>query len=243
MAACVLISGLRFKEMATLESLRDDDGLVPVSALMIDSANPRNLSLKSCGKQVYLEPRIFGVADIILGRPDLWEMAKIRVSSEKRGLKGAPVYGITFKKALAKLESLCSGSVLKSRYTVTDEQTLRDNGFCATLVAHLQKKTNYIQIEAWQYISEDSFTSYLHGTTKNTSGPFTHFDGATIRHSVAEQESMFVHGSKEKGSEYLKQFRLDGEISLHDVIVLAEAFLPNEKLAIEYFEESVESDI
>lgn len=229
--------------MTVFDDLQDDDGLVSVSDLTVDPTNPRNLFLKRSGHRVYLEPRVFGVANIVLARPDLSAMAKLRLSPDNTGLKGAPVFGATFQDALAKLESVRSGVVLKSMYKVLDEHAFSDYGRCATLVAHLQKKSDYIQIETWQYIQEDSVTSYLHGTKESPSGPFTHLDGATISHTAAELESIFHRGAKVKGGGYSKQFRLDGKIDLSDIIILASAFLPNEKLAIEYFERSVESEI
>lgn len=228
--------------MTSLEALQDEDGLVSVSELRVDPMNKRNLFLKSSGQQVYLEPRIFGVADIILAREHLSEMAKLRVNLESRGLKSARIFGATFKHALVKLDSLKLGIVSKSMYKVLDEQKYTSYGCCATLVAHLQKKIEHVQIEVWQYTPDDVLTSYLHGVIQGPSGTFTHFDGATIYHTPDEQQSIFEHVVKEKGRGYLKQFRLDGEIKVQDVTALAGAFLPNEQLAIECFEISNESE-
>ena len=92
-------------------------------------------------------------------------------------------------------------------------------------------------------IEGDSITYYLHGIMDGSGADFRHLDGATINHSGIELEELFTDGCKAKGKNYTKHFRLDGTIVISDLIDLAEAFLPNEKLNSEYFDTSISSEI
>ncbi|OIQ99433.1 hypothetical protein GALL_185300 [mine drainage metagenome] len=229
--------------MTTLEELRDEDGLISLNEIDIDPLWHRNLFLKRTGQQVYLEPRVYGVADIVLQRPDLSSITKLRLNPDRRGLKGAPVFGVPFRVGFAKASSAHPGYILKSMYKLIDEQSFRKYGYCATLVAHVQKSSEYIQIETWQFTEAFPETFYIHGITIGGSGPFKHLDGATMNHTPADFESLFTNGTKVKGDSYAKHFRLDGVIEMPDAIALAEAYLPGEQLNAEYFETDTESKI
>lgn len=67
-----------------------------------------------------------------------------------------------------------------------------------------------------------------------------HLDGATIRYSGRDLDTLLQDSKKVKGTEYRKHFRLDGNFNLDDMHALATAFLPgaqlyNEALGVECY--------
>jgi hypothetical protein len=76
-----------------------DEGLVPTSSLKWDGDE---LWLSS-GDKVWVEPKAGDVAAILRERPDLWQIAKLRVSYTRSIPARAPLFGVPFDEALKKL--------------------------------------------------------------------------------------------------------------------------------------------
>ncbi|MBT0652611.1 hypothetical protein [Geomobilimonas luticola] len=226
-----------------LESLQDDDGLISLQNVDFDPIWPRKLFLKTNHQQVYIEPNAFGVADIILNRPDLISIAKLQLHESDLGMKGVPIFGLSFDLAVEKAKQARPRFLLKSMFKLIDPDKFHEYGLCATLVVHIRKDPEYIQIEAWQFIGAYSITYYLHGLLDSSCETFNHLDGATMIHEEDDARMLFENGIKMKGSYYQKRFRLDGVIDTKDALTLASAYLPNEQLNAEYFETSCESAI
>lgn len=226
-----------------LESLQDADGLVPLKHVHIDQHDHRELLLGKGGTRVYVDPHAFGVADIILSRTHLCEIARLRLSTSRTGMKRLPIFGVPFDRAVQNARAARPGFLLKSMYKLVENQDLESRGLCATLVAHARRTSENVQVEAWQLIPGNAETYYVHALLDTGATIFQHLDGATMLHSADDAEVLFNAGIKRKGGEYLKYFRLDGEVQTEEGLELVRAYLPNEKLNHEYFETICESEI
>lgn len=224
----------------SLSSLKDKDGLIPVAEICAPINHERAYTLIKSGEKIYLDPVARGVADVIFKSRELQEISKLRFTEQDCSMKGARIFGLPFQLALENAKAAYPGSLLKSIFKRIDLECQSGNGVCATLVTHIQKTLEYIQIEAWQCTENNiSQTYYLHGIIKKHSGFFEHLDGATIDHSPVEVDDIFERGNKSKGVNYEKKFRIDGVVSRKNIIEVATAFFPNDDLTFEYFEESV----
>lgn len=224
-------------------NLRDKDGLIPLTILEPDLVNPHVWRLKTSGVKLYVDPQVFGVARLLASRPDLAAQAKIMLREDEIRMKRAPIFGIPFSKALDMTAQAHVGKIVKSIYKTEKSIGLSDLGTCATLVTHVQRTDDHIQIEAWQITELMSETFYLHGLIDARSKFFTHFDGATMMHGEAEKGALFESGRKVKGTDYQKWFRLDGRISQTDAVALARAYLPLEDLLVEYTQHTEDTAI
>lgn len=226
-----------------LESLRDTDGLVALRDVEVGLMLDRSIFLKATKQQVYIDPYAFAVADLVIPRSDLSQIAKLRLTETKTGLKKLPVFGVSFEIAMEKAYQARPGAFLKSMYKAENSDGSLDYGTCATLVTHIQRATDFIQIEAWQIESPGEVTYYVHGLIDPSSRNFTHLDGATMFHDSLGARALFDEGVKIKGQSYKKMFRLDGVIARGDAIKIACAYFPLESLTMEYLEEHAESEI
>ena len=227
--------------MASLDTLLTCDDLVPCSDLEWDS---ENLLIKGSSQHVYVEPRAIGVIEHLKARQDLWNCAKIRVDENKRDFRGAPVFGVPFEKALELLSRKSYNKpILKSMYRRDDASYITDNrlGFLGSLVAHVSRKMEdndiRITLEAWEIISAGPETFYIHGIFSSAQKVWVHLDGATMNHSDHQKLQLFTKGNKTKGINYAKHFRLDGRLSTWDVVNIANAFLPLDKLTPQYMQQ------
>lgn len=214
--------------------LRDTDGLISLKEFFSYPLDSRIWVSEVYKKKLYADPNIFGVSHLLASRPDLAEQARILLRGNEMGKKGAPIFGVPFSKALDLVSQAHVGALLRSVYKTDKAIGLSQLGIYATLVAHVRRTKDHIQIEAWQTSESMSETFYLHGFIDTESNFFTHFDGATMTHEDAEKKRIFEQGRKEKGICYQKWFRLDGNISQMDAVALARAFLPLEDLLVEY---------
>jgi hypothetical protein len=111
-------------------------------------------------------------------------------------------------------------------------------GVVATLVAHLSRRNTpdgvLLSLEAWEIMSVDAETFYIHGLFLIEKGCFIHLDGATMYHDDLGKRLLFQQGKKVKGHNYKKHFRLDGVLDINTVRDLVMAFLPLEDLTTEY---------
>ena len=226
----------------TLDDLRDDDKLVSLQHVVLNSAHPREMYLKTTGQPVFISPIAFGVADLIVPRSDLAPLARLMLLEHQEGLKRLPIFGVPLEKGLAYAANATPGTRLKSMFKATQPDGSLNYGTCATLVTHIQRASQCIQIEAWQIVEPDSETFYLHGLLNLDLKSFSHLDGATMHHDKDAAETLFEQGTKMKGLNYQKWFRLDGAISMTDALALARAYFPLESLVIEYVERHAAND-
>lgn len=225
----------------TLDDLRDRDKLVSLTHVQTNAVSRREMYLTETGQRVYVSPEAFAVSDFIVGRPDLVPRSKLMLIDSPRGMKGAPVFGISFERALSLAGEASPGFISKSMFKAMEDDEAVDYARCTTLLAHVQKTSKQVQLEVWQRLQSDSTTFYLHGLLSTDLSSFHHIDGATMHHTSDEALQLFVNGNKVKGTGYQKWFRIDGEISVEDAKAMAMAFLPCDQLVREYIDREDET--
>ncbi len=199
---------------------------------------------------MWVAPTARSVAEILRERQNLWKIAKLRVQPRDAIQARAPIFGVPFDLALRKLGTARPNQrLIKSMYQRVDASYLESvqRGIVATMVAHLGFDVGIsgpeVTLEAWQVPNVEAETFYLHAVFIVNKGCFVHLDGATMHHDISSKQKLFQRGEKTKGYGKQKYFRLDGEISIEDVRMLAKAFLPLEDLATEYLLTGEDSDV
>jgi hypothetical protein len=222
-----------------LERYTSSEGLVASSSLRWEGGHIR---IVDSGEEVWMNPAVQSVAEVLIERDDLWRIAQLRVQAGFVIHGRAPIFGVPFDAALRQLLSIKPRQRhIKSMFQRVDAYTLESDrrGVVATLVAHLGFDVGTagpeVSLEAWQIPNVEDKTFYLHAIFTVDKGCFTHFDGATMYHDLDSKQHLFQRGMKVKGYQKQKHFRLDGEIDIDDVRTLGTAFLPLEDLAAEYF--------
>jgi hypothetical protein len=235
-----LIVGHRICGMTSvkLDDYISDEGLVPTSSLKWEGDQLRLAS----GDKVWVEPKGSGVVAILRERPDLWQIAKLRVCSTHWVSGRLPLFGVPFDDALRKMLAIPRPTENPVKWVARrmDASSLESNraGIVASMVAHVSfdrsATGSEITLEMWQIPNIEAETFYIHGIFLPSQCCFTHLDGATMYHDEHAVEQFFAQGKKAKGSQKEKYFRLDGPITVDDVRMLGAAFLPLEDLSAEY---------
>lgn len=207
-----------------------EDGLIPCKQLLIrwgskayDLAFAENPDV-----EVFPVPQSAFVVDALVGRPDLWSQAAIRVTYHPSIWGSAPLFGVPFRRAV---EIALTAGHTKSKYYLPEVHL---NGGYESLLLHLHrvddKRGKLLQLEAWQYTPGNERAHYLHAMSPDFQSQIIHLDGATIRYSGRDLDTLLLETRKVKGTDYQKFFRLDGQASIDDMHALAAAFLPGEQL-------------
>jgi len=138
------------------------------------------------------------------------------------------LFGVPFRQAV---QLAISEGHTKVKYYLPE---VRLDGGYESLLLHLRKvndkRGRLLQLEAWQYKPGSEFAHYLHALSPDFESSVVHLDGATIRYSSQDLDSLVLRTQKVKGTSYRKHFRLDGNISIDDMHALAAAFLPGQEL-------------
>lgn len=207
-----------------------EDGLIPCKCLLIRSES-EGYALAFADNpdvEVFPVPESDFVLDALVNRPDLWSQAAIRLTYHPTIWGSAPLFGVPFRRAV---EIAVTEGHTKSKYYLPDVHL--DDGYKSLLV-HLRKvedkRGKLLQLEAWQYTPGNEFAHYLHAMSPDFKSQIVHLDGATIRYSGRDLDTLLLETKKVKGTCYEKYFRLDGQFSIDDMHTLATAFLPGEQL-------------
>lgn len=220
-----------------LDQLRDHDGLVPMKHIEMHFFYSRELRIKATNQQVFVDPHARAVLDVIGQRRHLLPIAKLMLHEKEHGMKGVGIFGVPFDKGIELAAKAQPGFLLKTMHKAIPPGEDFVYGVCATLVTHIQRSSEYIQFEAWQFVRSDAPIYYLHGLMDASGGNFTHLDGATILHNKSDVEALFQHGTKVKGTKYQKWFRLDGTFNKEDALAIANVYCPVQALMTEYLEQ------
>lgn len=223
---------LRQKESFQILAARHqtEDGLIPCKCLLIrcESEGYDLAFADNPDVEVFPVPEADFVLDILVRRPDLWDQAAIRVTYHPSIWGSAPLFGVPFRRAV---EMAVKAGHAKSKYYLPEVHL--DGGY-ESLLLHLRKvddtRGKLLQLEAWQYKPGSEFAHYLHAMSPDFESQIVHLDGATIRYSDRDLDTLLLETKKVKGTHYQKFFRLDGQISIDDMHTLATAFLPGEQL-------------
>lgn len=216
-----------------------EDGLIPCNCLLIRRGfEGYDLAFADYPDvEVFPVPESDFVAGVLVGRPDLWSQAAIRLTYHPTIWGSAPLFGVPFRRAI---EVAVKAGHTKSKYYLPE--THLEGGY-ESLLVHLRKvedkRGKLLQLEAWQYRPGNEFAHYLHAMSPDFESQIVHLDGATIRYSGRDLDTLLLETKKVKGTHYEKFFRLDGQFSIDDMHTLAMAFLPGEQLYNEALEVTV----
>lgn len=211
------------------------DGLLPTSEIL-KSDNDELYLRRRPDLRLYPHWRTCGPLPALQADPALWKIAAIRVTPSQPIACRAPIYGVSFRRAL--------GIVLqrrfhKSRFYIPEKT---DNVWYSELLVHLweRKESNgrLLSFECWQWIGTGEEVNYAHMIMQRDGRMVTHLDGALV--AFEDQEAarrIFDEGEKKKGISYEKDFRLDGLFSIEDASEIIGRYFPTDKLISEYFEE------
>lgn len=217
-----------FKEL--FEKYQTDDGLIPCRYIEIRcSADGYELVFaENPDVELFPVPESDFVINALAARPDLWCHASARFTFHPSIWGAAPMFGVPFRRAV---ELAKKSGFIKSKYYLPEFSI---GGSCQSLLLHLRTvddiRGRLIQIEAWQYTPGHDYAHYLHALSPDFESEVVHLDGATIRYSDRDLDTLLQDSKKVKGTEYRKHFRLDGNFSLDDMHALATEFLPGVQL-------------
>jgi len=173
------------------------------------------------------------VADYISGNPQLWESAAIRVVSGRGISSRVPMFGVPFQQAVA---SALHKGFIKCEFYLPNQ---KDDTYYATLLFHVnrRKESNgaVIELQVWQYCPRISEVFYVHAESSDFAKYVSHLDGAVIRFHPEDVVKLFTFCDKIKSTDYEKQFRLDGQIPMDDMLNIVSAYLPVTELVDEAF--------
>jgi hypothetical protein len=207
-----------------------EDGLIPCQCLAIRcGSDGYDLAFSdNPDVEVFPVPESEFVVDALIGRPDLWSKAAVRLTYHPSIWGSAPVFGVPFQRAV---EIAVKEGHTKSKYFLPDAHL---EGGYESLLVHLRKvddkRGKLLQLEAWQYKPGSEFAHYLHAMSADFQSQIVHLDGATIQYSGRDLDTLLLATKKVKGTHYQKFFRLDGEVTINDMHTLATAFLPGQQL-------------
>jgi len=174
------------------------------------------------------------VTDYISRDPNLWASAAIRIVSGRGISARAPMFGVPFQRAV---EIALQKGFIKCEFYLPDQQ---DDVFYATLLFHVNKRKesndSIIELEVWQYCPGLSEVFYVHAESTDFVTNVSHLDGAILHFDPHEVKQLFIVCDKLKSEEYEKQFRLDGEIPIQDMLNIVSAYLPVTELVDEAFQ-------
>lgn len=208
-----------------------DDGLIPSEKIRIrKSSDGYDLVFdEDPDVEVFPVPESGAVIDTLVSYPHLWKQASVRVTFHPTISGSAPLFGVSFRQALE--QAVSTGSLIKASYYLPD---IYQDGRYKQLLLHLRKvddiRGELLQLEAWQYSPKGGSAYYLHAMSTDFESSIVHFDGATVSYSSDDLDHLFIKSEKVKGKNYQKHFRLDGDLSVSEMHILATAFLPTQEL-------------
>src|SRR5262249_34906041 len=137
------------------------------------------------------------VTQLLLGQPELWGNAKFRLVN-KRGIRGrAPIYGVSFGRAL--VEALRSGRVSSLFWLPPEAYAGRAlESRLLVITTRRRSETKALNVESWQCVGDGIEVFYVHMLISQQA--VTHIDGATVTFPTSEAAAqLFNRGRKLKG--------------------------------------------
>jgi hypothetical protein len=211
----------------------DKDGLLTTEHVRIADTG---FELKSNGIPIFVAPAAQRVVDILARDADLWNVSRIKFSTENFGMKRIPIFGVPFEAAIKLLTQRHKNKHIKSLFRLLDGDQVACKGLEAELLAHVGIEEDNIKLEAWQLSRQSEETFYCHALLNADGTIFNHLDGAIITHTEEDHSRLFQDGEKVKGTGYQKYFRLDGKIEFDRAVDIVNGYFPIEQISHEYFE-------
>ncbi|MFJ3059019.1 hypothetical protein [Herbaspirillum sp. NPDC087042] len=226
----------RNKELFELHipSFLTKEGLLPCSKMDIERSLSESKRFRFTeNNELILYPVFHAmvVASYLAQHVTLWNFASLRVTGNWFLAGSAPYFGVNFKQAI---EKIVKGDVKKGVFYLPEGC---ENSRYHSLIINMSHKDDaeMFQLEAWQCDPSSSQVRYLHSLSRDFRYGVTHLDGAIVELSSYEMERLFQTGTKEKGQNYKKYFRIDGDISMEHFLETSKRFLGNSELFDEVF--------
>ncbi len=215
-----------------------DDGLIKLSEMIPSKNGAVNTFWLRSHSNISVVPNKYAdsIVEYLLADPKLRKSSSIRVIPHRNICSRAQMFGPSFRKAVSLV--LSKGYPTKSEFYLPEK---KDNVFNAALLLHLKKrqeeKDNPILVmEVWQYCPRHSEVFYIHAESPDFSTHILHLDGAIIHFDPEEVTKLFQFCNKIMNKDYEKQFRIDGEIPIEDMLKIVSTYLPVKELVDEAFE-------
>lgn len=185
-------------------------------------------------KWFFPDKRILSLIEYLLKHNDLWTKSKICLNDKRVSYFRAKTFGITFQKAIEKLESF---GLSKARLYCKNKNNFEKDGVIAEMLANASvEKDGSIKLEIWQGVENINEVFYAHGLMNKEKNAFYHFDCAVIDFNIKDKIQLFSENKKIKSGHYKKLFRIDEFIEMSHVFELANRFFPLDDLIDEFFE-------
>lgn len=214
----------------------NEDGLFPCSKIELynkSSSIIPQMRLKDEPEiNVYSSHDSLLVVNYLINNPSLWEAASIDVIGVQTISGSAPMYGVSFEKAINL--ALKNGEAISKFFVPESHQ----RGRFTTLLTKIKQKNGEqksLQLEAFQVAALSSKVNYLHALSNDFSETFQHLDGKLMEFSENEIDRIFNYGERIKPLCFKKVFRIDGDIEIKHFYGLSRAFLSSSDLYDEYF--------
>lgn len=220
-----------FENGKLIDMQADDEGLIGTKE--ITAVHGHNL-LEIGKKWVFPHRMISAMIFYILSHKYLWSIARLRLVPERVFAFSARIFGISFQQAI---EKIADKGYSKARLYCDKRSAYEGMGVVAEMLANIYtEKDGLTTMEIWQGVANSSRVYYAHGILDKSRRNFIHFDCAVINMDITEQYILFGENKKTKGGDYMKLFRIDGNIDQNHVFELASRFFPLDNLIEEYFE-------
>jgi hypothetical protein len=224
-----------------IDTLRDNDGLVPTSELIINKKNNSfDLYLRKFPKvEVFPHIQLSSVIPILSRTSSLWASACLDIKAFPPMSGRIQIFGVPLIRAFKEVQKK---GITKSHFALLKESYEQDRGTPADLLIHVSRNRkdvpNIVEIEIWEDVRISSEVFYGHSFCDYETEIVNHLDCATMHFSEEQKLQIFQGGVKIKGNSYQKHFRVDGKISLIIALDLMRAYFPIEEL----FNESIGYD-
>lgn len=213
------------------------DGLLPFKEVEVSrSYDSYVLTLVADSRiRVFPVEEASAVIDQLVDMPHLWGCASFRATCLPVISGAMQVFGPSFRRAV---EIALTEGLVKAKYWLPQDDMV---GHPHSLLTHIRPVTSIddkhlVQLEAWEYTpSKDKPNTalYLHCMSPDFERGVVHLDGASISYSDVDLDTLLKRSEKVLGDVYKKHFRLDGDISVDEMHLIASAFFTSNALYAE----------
>lgn len=233
-------SAKSFKENSQIvESLRDHDGLIPSTELIIDRTSQfSGMRLRRFPKvQVFSHIQLSHVVELLVQDESLWKGSALDVAVMPSIIGRMTIFGVPLGRAF---NQAIKRGLSKSRFILQDNNYDHQRGFPADLLLFVgldsKSQSDIREIQVWEDVRGSSEVFYAHAILSVASYSVQHLDAATIHFNDQQKADLFNRGQKLKGESYRKHFRVDGQFPLTTAIELMQAYFPIDELTSEAFD-------
>ncbi len=209
------------------------DGLIKCNDVIFEN-NARARYFWYKHKTVALFPTIYSspIIQYLIDKPLLWNNCAIRFTYTRSVHARAPMFGVPFEKAI---RIVMEKGFIKSKFYLPKKNDYIYPSLLIYLNRRKESNNSMLELQAWLYIDGSAEVFYIHSESPDFINSVNHIDGAIMHCDQQEIHDIFINNKKIKCRDYQKQFRIDGSISVNEMIILIDVFFPLEELTQEAF--------